>query len=238
MNLLSSEILKVNQFAKILYTQKNNEKVINFLISLDFLIKGILSHWQIKLNESEKVGSKKNLLMKGMDVKFPLLIGDQYHTIAYYIVTRLGNIELVRILTLIEENFQKVFFSIDPITSNFRENLILIYNHFYNYLPQFMGNSLKGVALIFELDQELILEVFDTGIELGFFYQFGVFSYIMTAIINQTEKQKVKEHLKRISNILQYLSFETIEKIMYEMQTYKIKKLQTEFLMLTHFHGD
>jgi hypothetical protein len=43
--------------------------------------------------------------MKDLGVKFPILIGDQYHTIAYYIVTRLGNIELVRILTLIEENF-------------------------------------------------------------------------------------------------------------------------------------
>jgi len=47
---------------------------------------------------------------------------------------------------------------------------------------------LKGVALIFELDQQLILEAFDIGIEMGFFYQFGIFSYIMTAIINQTEK--------------------------------------------------
>jgi len=90
--------------------------------------------------------------MKGLDVKFPLLIGDQYHTIAYYIVTRLGNIELVRLLTLIEENFQKVFFNLEAITSNFKDNLVLIYNHFYNYLPQFLGNSLKGVALIFELD--------------------------------------------------------------------------------------
>ena len=57
--------------------------------------------------------------MKGLDVKFPLLIGDQYHSIAYYMVARLGNIELVRILTLIEENFQKIFFNIDNISNNF-----------------------------------------------------------------------------------------------------------------------
>lgn len=73
--------------------------------------------------------------MKGVDVKFPLLIGDQYHSIAYYMCTRLGNIELVRILTLIEENFQKIFFNLDRLTENFKENLILIYRHFYNYLP-------------------------------------------------------------------------------------------------------
>ena len=73
--------------------------------------------------------------MKGLDVKFPLLIGDQYHSIAYYMVSRLGNIELVRILTLIEENFQKIFFNIDNITNNFQENLATLYTIFYNYLP-------------------------------------------------------------------------------------------------------
>lgn len=57
--------------------------------------------------------------MKGLDVKFPILIGDQYHTIAYFIVTRLGNIELVKILTLIEENFQKIIFNVDNLTNNF-----------------------------------------------------------------------------------------------------------------------
>jgi len=73
--------------------------------------------------------------MKGLDVKFPLLIGDQYHSIAYYIVARLGNIELIRILTLIEENFQKIFFNIEHITNNFQENLAILYKLFYNYLP-------------------------------------------------------------------------------------------------------
>jgi len=37
---------------------------------------------------------------------------------------------------------------------------------------------------------------------MGYFYQFAVFSYIMTAIRNQSEKDKVKEHLKHISNML------------------------------------
>jgi len=79
--------------------------VISFLISLDFLIKGLLTHWQIRLGESNKVKGKSTALMKGLDVKFPILIGDQYHTTAYFIVSRLGNIELTRILTVIEENF-------------------------------------------------------------------------------------------------------------------------------------
>ena len=108
--------------------------------------------------------------MKGIDVKFPLLIGDQYHSIAYYMCTRLGNIELVRILTLIEENFQKIFFNLDKLTESFKENLIVIYRHFYNYLPQFLGNSLKGVALIFELDGKQIQLAFELGIEMGYFY--------------------------------------------------------------------
>lgn len=76
MNKLSSEILTVNKFAQCLYLKNKNEKVVNFLISLDFLVKGILSHWQIKLAESEKNNHHKNQIMKGLDVKFPLLIGD------------------------------------------------------------------------------------------------------------------------------------------------------------------
>ena len=57
---------------------------------------------------------------------------------------------------------------------------------------------------------------------MGYFYQFGIFSYIMTAIINQSEKQKVKEHLQKISQMLQYLSFETIETMLYEMKYLKL----------------
>jgi len=81
--------------------------------------------------------------MKGLDVKFPVLIGDQYHTIAYYIVSRLGNIELTRILTIIEENFQKVFFNVEYLTNNFEKNLSFIYKHYYNYLPSFFGHGFK-----------------------------------------------------------------------------------------------
>jgi hypothetical protein len=99
----------------------------NFLISLDFLVKGLLSHWQIKLSESASSKGKSTELMKGLDIKFPILIGDQYHTIAYYIVSRLGNIELTRILTIIEENFQKIFFNVENFTANFEHNLRLIY---------------------------------------------------------------------------------------------------------------
>jgi hypothetical protein len=45
-----------------------------------------------------------------------------------------------------------------------------MYEHFYNYLPQFFANSLKGVALIFELDEVQINQAFDIGIEMGYFY--------------------------------------------------------------------
>ena len=38
--------------------------------------------------------------------------------------------------------------------------------------------------------------------------------------------------------MLQYLSFETIEKMLYEMSTFKLNKIQQEFLMLTQYHGD
>ena len=53
MNKLTAEILNVNQFAQGLYFKKNNDKVVNFLISLDLLVKGVLTHWQIKLQTTE-----------------------------------------------------------------------------------------------------------------------------------------------------------------------------------------
>jgi hypothetical protein len=117
--------------------------VISFLVSLDFLIKGLLTHWQIRLGESNKVKGKSTALMKGLDVKFPILIGDQYHTTAYYLVSRLGNIELTRILTIIEENFQKIFYNNEHMNSNFDSNIKSIYKHFYNYLPTFFGHGFK-----------------------------------------------------------------------------------------------
>ena len=122
--------------------------------------------------------------MTGFDTKFPLLIGDQYNSIAYFIVTRIGNVELTRILTVTEENLWKIFYNIEQLGHHFEENLKFMYQHFYNYLPQFIGSSFRGLALIFEHGQEGIVQATDVGIELGYFFQFGIFSYIMTAIIN------------------------------------------------------
>ena len=108
-------------------------------------VKGLLTHWQIRLGESNKPlrGGKQTEIMKGLDVKFPILIGDQYHTTAYYIVSRLGNIELTRILTIIEENFQKICFNIEGLSNSFDNNLKYMYEHFYNYLPTFFGHGFK-----------------------------------------------------------------------------------------------
>ena len=78
----------------------------------------------------------------------------------------------------------------------------MVYQHFFNYLPQFMGNSLKGVALIFELSEAQMSQLYELGVEMGFFYQFGIFAYIMTAIRQQSQKPIVKEHLKRVSAML------------------------------------
>jgi hypothetical protein len=86
------------------------------LICLDFLVKGVLIHGQIKLSEKE---SPNGALKITGDTKFPILLGDQYHSMAYFMITRLGNIELTRILTLIEEGFWKIFFNVEKFTSDF-----------------------------------------------------------------------------------------------------------------------
>jgi len=40
------------------------------------------------------------------------------------------------------------------------------------------------VALISDLGQTNILKAFDLGVELGFFFQFGIFSYVMVGVMN------------------------------------------------------
>jgi hypothetical protein len=94
----------------------------------------------VKLEEKK---TQDNLLLKGFDLKFPILLGDQYHSIAYFMITRLGNVELTKLLTLIEEGFWKIFFNLEKFSLDFQENLKFIYKHFQNYLPQFMGNCFK-----------------------------------------------------------------------------------------------
>jgi len=46
--------------------------------------------------------------------------------------------------------------------------------------------------LIFDLGQTNILKAFDLGVELGYFFQFGIFSYIMIGIMNQSVRQPMK----------------------------------------------
>lgn len=41
-----------------------------------------------------------------------------------------------------------------------------------------------------------------------------------------------------MSSILQYLSFETLEGMLYQMKTLNLGKVKKEFLMLTAFHGN
>lgn len=179
---LSSEILKVNRVAQLFYNKEKKEQAITFLICLDFLLKGVLIHWQIQLSER---GSRKTPeLMKGFDTKFPVLLGDQYHTMAYFMITRLGNVELTKLLNVIEENFWKIFYNLERISAQFEQNLKMIYQHFYNYLPQFFGNSFRGLGVIFNLSSEAKDLIKEAGVELGFFFQFGIFSYILTAVLN------------------------------------------------------
>ena len=46
MDILTGEILKVTKFAQGLHYYKNDQdKIINFLVSLDFLVKGVMTHW-------------------------------------------------------------------------------------------------------------------------------------------------------------------------------------------------
>ena len=89
---------------------------------------------------------------------------------AYFMITRLGNVELTRLLTHIEEGFWKIFFNVEKFGSDINKNLKFIYEHFYNYLPQFMGNCFKGLGVIYDLKQDGITVIQEAGVQLGYFF--------------------------------------------------------------------
>ena len=96
-------------------------------------MKGVLIHWSIKLKEDN--GARGADIMKGLDSKFPILIADQYQSMAFFMITRIGNVELTKLLGVIEENFQKIFYNMKQFPADLAHNLAFIYEHFYNYMP-------------------------------------------------------------------------------------------------------
>jgi hypothetical protein len=175
---LSGEIMKIAGFAKaipFLDIKEKKDSAMIFLIGLDYLVKGLFTHWQITLmEESEKTKNtllrqkmKEEVILMNHDMKYNILIGDQFHAKAYYLITRLGNNDLSKILTIIEENFAKIIFR-DGYNGNKTHNLKKLYKDFYNYLPTFFGHGFKGIAIICEMGNSSIDKSFTLGIEYGF----------------------------------------------------------------------
>lgn len=175
---LSGEIMKIAGFAKaipFLDIKEKKDSAMIFLVSLDYLVKGLFTHWQITLmEESEKTKNtilrqkmKEEAILMNHDMKYNILIGDQFHAKAYYLITRLGNNDLSKILTIIEENFAKIIFR-DGYNGNKTHNLKKLYKDFYNYLPTFFGHGFKGIAIISEMGNSSIDKSFTLGIEYGF----------------------------------------------------------------------
>lgn len=139
------------------HKKEKTEKVFQFLICLDFLVKGVLIHGQLK-------ASGKGDKSLTTDAKFPILLGDQYHSMAYYMITRLGNLELTKLLVLVEEGFWKIFFNIEKFSTDIHKNLQFLYEHFYNYLPQFFSHCFKGLGLIYDMGPDGILQMGEVGV--------------------------------------------------------------------------
>lgn len=202
---LTGEIQKIAGFVKgvPLINQTQKDMAMVFLVSLDFLVKGLFTHWQITLmDESESIQNKilrekvkDELTMINYDIKYNILIGDNFHAKAYHITSKLGNNELSKLLTNIEESFAKILFR-NGYDGNKKDNLKKLYKDFYNYLPTFFGHGFKGIAIIYEMGAASIEDSFRLGIEYGFCIQFGIFSYIVSAISNVRNREAVKTKLK------------------------------------------
>ena len=243
---LSGEIMKIAGFVKAIpiLTPESRTSALTFLISLDYLVKGLFTHWQITLMDESKK-SKHSKIRKKMqneafimkdDIKYNILIGDQFHAIAYHMTSRLGSNELANILTKIEENFAKIIFR-DGYNGCKIHNLKKLYKHFYNYLPTFFGQGFKGIAIISKMKGSSIDQSFRLGIEYGFWMQFAIFSYIMSAIENRSGKEVIKDKLKKISSLVQLLSIETLQEILKSVSILKYKDFKKEFAQLSIMHS-
>ena len=74
---LSKEIIRMTAIAKLIPVfedPKKKETLITFLVSLDYLVKGLFTHSQIRLLEQPKKNFKSP--MNEIDIKYPILIGD------------------------------------------------------------------------------------------------------------------------------------------------------------------
>jgi len=69
--------MRITTFAKFLPCYQDpakKESLITFLVSLDYLVKGVFTHSQIRL--LEQPSKKDKSPMKEIDIKYPILIGD------------------------------------------------------------------------------------------------------------------------------------------------------------------
>jgi len=74
---LSKELIRLTTIAKLMpmfEDPKKKEDLITFLVSLDYLVKGLFTHSQLRLLEQPKKKEKSPL--NEIDIKYPILIGD------------------------------------------------------------------------------------------------------------------------------------------------------------------
>ena len=73
----SSEILDLSKLIPNHIDEAKRQSVVTYLVSLDYLVKGIYTHWLVKLQEENKQVDNSDFMQK-LDIKYPILIGDQF----------------------------------------------------------------------------------------------------------------------------------------------------------------
>lgn len=175
---LSPEISSVSDFSFMLggdevsQNKELSEALKWYLISLDYICKGVTVHCNIPIYDedrqklmSEKLLAKLSTMAKG-GVVFPMLLGDQFQSMSYFCMSRLGN-DVQTIHSYIEELVCKVH-DVPQVFDNKEDNLESLYNHFYVHLPTFYGYGLKGASLILGQEEDLQNSAFDLGIDFGY----------------------------------------------------------------------
>ena len=141
------------------------------------------------------------------NIKVPLLLGDRFHTKAYYLTAQLGLQGLCHVLALIDENFAKLAFTLKPEPEPKHETTSVeqIHESLYYYLPNFYKNAIRfgaaerldsGVCAIVKPGHEEGLQL--VGQNFGFYLEYYAIARSVAACTESTSKVTVRNTLRSL----------------------------------------
>lgn len=214
LDLLSPEATDALNFTNVVtpsdIDEARKERLKFFLTASEFVFKGHHVHFSIVMYDKQNEGSNldKATNMSKKDVIYPMLIGDQYHAMSFYLTTMIGS-EIQKVHSDMEEGYSR-FHCIYPSGEPPFEYL---YKKFYHHMPNFLGNAYRGTGVILgntDAQNQLFKEY---GEQLGWVKQFAIFKYLLAAYQDPSRREEIEAKLMEHSFGLQYVSMAVLKEV-------------------------